>query len=213
MLRIGVTQRVEIVADRDERRDCLDQAWTSLLIENECWPIAIPNRVEHVKSLLTDLALDGVILTGGNDPAHLPGAQTAAPERDALERRLLDACSAGGVPVLGVCRGMQMLLHYHGGGVVPVAGHVGIRHRLIVHRPGDIPLTDRDAVNSFHAFGCYAGNCGSDWQVIATAPDDTVEAVAHRRLPQWGIMWHPERNPPDGGDGVLLRALFEGGRI
>jgi len=213
MLRIGVTQRVEVVPDRDERRDCLDQAWTPLLAENGCWPIPIPNRVETVSAMLTDLALDGIVLTGGNDLAHLPGGQTAAPERDALEARLLEACSGAGVPVLGVCRGLQMLVHYHGGELVPVANHVATRHRLVVCPGADIPLTDREAVNSFHAFGCYEDNLGPELRVIATAADGTVEAVAHRTLPQWGVMWHPERDPRDRGDAALLRALFSGSRV
>ena len=45
-------------------------------------------------------------------------------------------------------------------------------------------------------------------EVLATAPDGTVEAVAHRTLPQVGIMWHPERAEPDPMDRELLRTLI-----
>jgi gamma-glutamyl-gamma-aminobutyrate hydrolase PuuD len=44
---------------------------------------------------------------------------------------------------------------------------------------------------------------------VAFAPDGTVEAVAHVELLQWGIMWHPERDPYDERDLYILRAAFE----
>ena len=52
MLKIGLTQRAEVIQDRNERRDCLDQAWTSLLLENSYLPIPLPNRVKDVDALI-----------------------------------------------------------------------------------------------------------------------------------------------------------------
>ena len=65
-------------------------------------------------------------------------------------------------------------------------------------------------MNSYHDFGVRPEDLGADLRVAATSPDGWVEAVAHPRCPQWGIMWHPERAPADARDAALLRALFEG---
>lgn len=46
---------------------------------------------------------------------------------------------------------------------------------------------------------------------LATAPDGTVEAVAHPELPQAAVMWHPERATDDDADRAMLRALVERG--
>jgi gamma-glutamyl-gamma-aminobutyrate hydrolase PuuD len=43
---------------------------------------------------------------------------------------------------------------------------------------------------------------------VALAPDGTVEAFVHRDFPQWGIFWHPEREPRDNRDAQILQTLF-----
>ncbi len=209
MLKVGLTQRVEVIQDRNERRDCLDQAWTRLLTENGYLPIPLPNRVKDVDPLISELRLDGVILTGGNDLSHLTGAINTAPERDAFERRLLERCADLGIPVLGVCRGMQMMVAHYGGELVPVAKHAATSHGITVRPQCALPLTNRDAVNSFHNFGVHEDHLGSDFQSAAVAPDGSVEAIAHKSLQLWGIMWHPERPPYNTRDVELIHALFK----
>lgn len=209
--RIGLTQRVEVVEGRGERRDCLDQAWYAVVRDAGFLPVALPNRAELAADLLEGLDLRGVILTGGNDLADRPGARNAAPERDALERALLVACGERELPLLGVCRGMQLLVVACGGSVVPVAGHVAAPHALELRGgAGSLPLEARELVNSFHDFGVAAGDLPDDLVPLAAAPDGTLEAVAHRHRRQWGIMWHPERAPHDPRDRALVRAVFGG---
>ena len=205
MLKIGLTQRVEVLADRGERRDCLDQAWTRLLIGRGYHPIPLPNCVEDVDELVAELGLDGVILTGGNDLADVPGATNPAPERDAFERKLLECCAGLEIPALGVCRGLQMIVVHYGGRVCPVRGHVATRHGIT----GCEAFADRVEVNSYHDFGICEDDLPADLRPMARAPDGSVEAVAHQDLPQWGIMWHPERAPQDQQDLVLISRLFD----
>ena len=209
MLKVGLTQRVEVIQDTNERRDCLDQAWTRLLVDNGYLPIPLPNRVEDVDTLIAELRIDGIILTGGNDLSHLTGATNTAPERDAFERRLLERCADLDIPVLGVCRGMQMMVAHFGGELVPVTKHVGTHHAITIRPQCALPLTNREAVNSFHNFGVHEDHLGSDLQLAAVAPDGSVEAITHKSLQLWGIMWHPERPPYNARDVKLLRALFK----
>ena len=205
-MRIGVTQRVEQLPDRDERRDALDQAWGPWIETDGDLAVPIPNRLTDVAAFVRDLELGAFVLTGGNDLAHLPGATNPAPERDATEAAVLEYATEHGRPVLGVCRGMQMLVVHSGGNLAPVAGHVGQSHPLD-KQASPWPLRD-GPVNSFHDWGVRPDGVGPILAVLATAPDGTVEAVAHRTLPQVGIMWHPERAEPDPMDRALLRTLI-----
>jgi gamma-glutamyl-gamma-aminobutyrate hydrolase PuuD len=207
--KLGLTQRVEVFGAVGERRDCLDQAWSELLLPLGYLPVPLPNAagdVQAVAGRVSELGLDGVILTGGNDLAAAPGARTAAPERDRFESLLLDVCAERALPVLGVCRGLQMLVRHGGGTLVPCDGHAGTRHELRVAKTSPMPLADRAGVNSYHDF--TVGELGPDFVAVARAADGSVEAVVHRHLPIWGIMWHPEREPRDEGDAPLLKALF-----
>lgn len=212
MLRLGLTQRVVVVESRGERRDALDQAWTECLAAMGYLPVPLPNSIACLERLVDALGLDGFVLTGGNDLGHLPGARDPAPERDALEHRLIDLAAARSLPLLGVCRGFQMLVTHHGGALAPVKRHAGTTHSIVSRAHPSVPLSDRATVNSFHDFGVREDFVGDALRILATAPDGTVEAVAHRELPQWGVLWHPERAPRDHRDAELFQALFEGGR-
>ena len=205
--RIAITQRVEDFPDRGERRDALDQAWTPWITAAGDVPVLVPNRLDDPAGYAEALGVEALLLTGGNDLAHLPGAQQPAPERDATERALLERARATRLPVLAVCRGMQMLVEFWGGATTRVEGHVAHPHELApVPDPG-WPLRP-GPVNSFHDWGVTRAGVPDALRVLAVAPDDTVEAVAHTQLTQVGVMWHPERAPADAVDRALLSALL-----
>lgn len=179
MIVIAVSQRVDVLADRNERRDALDQKIADFLIASACLPVPVPNRLAAAACLipwLHELRPAGVLLSGGNDIGDCP-------DRDQTEMRLLDYAEEHALPVLGICRGMQMLAARAGATLVPVAGHVRSRHALNGEVGGE--------VNSFHNFGL--NRCPADYSVTATATDGTIEAMRHRSLPWEGWMWHPER--------------------
>lgn len=208
MRHIGITQRVSEIPNRGERRDCLDQQWPVLLEHLGLLAVTLPNRLANPQRHLTELELHGIILTGGNDLAHLPGASNPAPERDQTEYKALEFAAARGLPVLGVCRGLQIMNVYLGGHLVPVTGHTRAQHRL---RPetGDSAFEGLTSVNSFHDWGIIDEGLARDLYPEAKADDGTIEAVRHRRLPWLGIMWHPERTGAFmDADLTLIETLF-----
>jgi len=181
MMRIAVTQRVDIVPGYGERRDALDQNWTRFLERCGAVPVLMPNVRSMALALVADQRIDGLLLTGGNDLQHLGGA---APERDETEQALLQLALQRQMPVIGVCRGMQVLQATWGVRLVRVSGHVTASH--------DVTLNGaRDAVNSFHNFGSI--ETAPELEVWARAEDGVVEAVRHTSAPVVGMMWHPER--------------------
>jgi gamma-glutamyl-gamma-aminobutyrate hydrolase PuuD len=205
--RIGLTQRADTVPGRDERRDALDQRWAARLGAAGYLPIPVPNRLDDPESFVDELDLALLILTGGNDIDALEGARNTAPERDETERRLLAAAATRGLPVLGVCRGLQSMVHHSGGTLRPVAGHVAEPHPIALVAESRWPVRDGRVVNSFHDWGVTPDDLGPDFVPLALAPDGTVEAAYHRVLPQVCVMWHPERDPEDADDLALIRAL------
>jgi putative glutamine amidotransferase len=207
--RIAITQRVHDLAEVGERRDALAQAWTPWIEAGGDTAIPVPNRLADPVAHVRGLGVDALVLTGGNDLAHLPGAQHPAPERDATERALLGHARDVGLPVLAVCRGMQMLVDFWGGAVTRVEGHVARPHDLVGTGAGAPPLRP-GPVNSFHDWGIARAGVPEVLSVVATAPDGTVEAVVHETLPQVGIMWHPERATADPADRALLAWLIGG---
>jgi gamma-glutamyl-gamma-aminobutyrate hydrolase PuuD len=195
--RILCTQRVDPVPGRAERRDALDQAWSAFLVRCGLLPIVVPNVPEAADALIARVPFDGVLLTGGNDLAEYGGD---APERDRVERGLLRRAIDDRLPVLGVCRGMQLLLDAFGTRLVEVPGHVLPRQEIEVD---GAPAT----VNSYHRWGCR--EVGAALRVWARAGDGVVKAVRHAELPLVGIMWHPERlDPLRAEDLALFRTHF-----
>jgi len=187
-LRIGITQRVDVVAGRNERRDALDQRWAALIDGLGHVPIPLANMVADASGYLDALGLDAAVMTGGNDLASTPGARDGAPERDRLEQALIEHMRQSSRPLLAVCRGLQMLNVALGGTLSAIEGHAGRDHQL-----SDSRLRGIDQVNSFHNWAISVEGLAKDLIPLAAAPGGTVEAARHRDLPWIGVMWHPER--------------------
>lgn len=187
MKRIGVTQRLDPIPGRSEWRDALDYRWAPLLWDLGLLAVPLASGMKDHNTYLRELSLDGFLLTGGNDIGSVP-------QRDSLEKAVLDDAGTKGLPVLGICRGLQFINHYQGGRLVSVEGHVAVRHelRMVASDPFRLPIE----VNSYHNLAVPVNGLGTDLEVLAEAPDGTVEALRHVLLPWLGIMWHPERDGP-----------------
>jgi len=193
---IGVTQRVAI-SEHGERRDALDQRWASFLALCGHRPLPLPNDFEAARELVLEVPLKGLLLTGGNDLSDLGGD---APERDRTELVLLDLAQERGLPVLGVCRGLQLILHRAGAKLEEVEGYVAQDHPV---RIGEESIT----VNSYHNWGTR--ECPPPLEAWAKAEDGVIEAVRDPEHSLQGIMWHPERMTPfSNRDLELFRSIF-----
>lgn len=171
-------------------------SWTGRLAPQVDW-LPLPNQGASIVRMVRELGLNGLILSGGDDLG-------AYPLRDQTETALLDWAGRERVPVLGICRGMQMMCSYSGGLVGPCDSddHRGRNHSLRWLQGGE-----EWEVNSFHRFQIQ--RVPPDYEPLAVAPDGSVEAMQHRDLPWLAIHWHPERPNPDPQrhDRILLDFL------
>jgi N5-(cytidine 5'-diphosphoramidyl)-L-glutamine hydrolase len=178
-----VSQRVDYHGDRGEQRDSLDQKLIEFLVTGGYLPVPVPNCLsaegvpkESLDQWIQAIGPAAIILSGGNDIGDCP-------IRDRTESVLLSVAERDSLPVLGICRGMQMMGVQAGAKLIKVDAHVRTRHVLA----GEISRE----VNSFH--GMALDSCPPGYQVIAQSADGGIEAIRHRHLRWEGWMWHPER--------------------
>jgi putative glutamine amidotransferase len=208
-----------------QRADLLPTQYAAAVEETGGVPVLLPpvGRPGSADTLVA--RLDGLVVSGGADvdPSRYgadPHPRTAGwrPDRDAWESALLDAADAAGLPVLGVCRGMQVLA-VHGGGslaqhVPDLVGHEG-------HSPGGDEFGAMEVVTApgTRVSGLVGEqvrvNCHHHQSVVehpgfvgaAHAADGTLEAIelAGDRFVV-GVQWHPETAADVGLLAGLVRA-------
>ncbi|QJB55731.1 gamma-glutamyl-gamma-aminobutyrate hydrolase family protein [Pseudodesulfovibrio sp. zrk46] len=201
--RIGVTMRQVRVEQTDTTYDSLDTDWLPFLndvLPDVVW-VPVPNMGEAVVDWASDLGLSGVLLTGGDDWGTFP-------VRDQTERALCEWAKAEQLPLLGVCRGMQVLNYVMGGKLPSVRnGESEVDHVAAVHQleTPDGVLT----VNSFHNGLLQEQDVAPLFLIWARSADGMVEAVRKHGGMMTGIMWHPEReSTPMEHDMKLFKSIF-----
>ncbi|CAL9614352.1 gamma-glutamyl-gamma-aminobutyrate hydrolase family protein [Streptomyces sp. Tu 3180] len=179
-----------------------------------------PDAPEHAAA--TVARLDGLVIAGGPDVEPVrygaePDPRTGPPARarDTWELALIGAALERGLPLLGVCRGMQLLNVALGGTLVQhVDGHAEAPGVFGRHPVKPVPGTryaglvpEQTSVPTFHHQA--VDRLGEGLVVSAHAEDGTVEAVELPASP-WvlGVQWHPEM----GDDVRVMRALVDAAR-
>ena len=211
-MKLGLSQRVESDPGTGERRDCLDQQWARLLESIGYCVVPIPNRLRNVTAFLEEQGFDGILLTGGNDLAGVEAPENPAPERDATEAQLIDWAVQHDVPLLGVCRGMQMLAAHFGTKLEKIEAHVAVDHEVIRGPEATLPLSSTETTNSYHHYGIDQADLAGVFCVEALDHQGKVEALRHRSLDLYGIMWHPERGGALARDLELFDHIFRSQR-
>jgi len=194
--------------------------------------------VESTMSVTEALnGMDGLLLTGGDDIAPTrygeekhPAVMVVAPERDEFEIALVQEARKRDLPILAICRGVQVLNVAAGGSLVqdiPTQVTGALEHKQTVppHQPFDLAhevwlekdslltklmrerLSDADSVEVNSRHHQAVKTLAHGFEVSATAPDGVIEAIEDPAARFClGVQWHPENFWRTGE----FRPLFEG---
>jgi len=215
--RIGITMRLDL----DTRRFYLGRDYSEAVEAAGAMPVHIPliPKKDYIDSLVADL--EGVFLPGSDsdvDPSHFgeephPKLKNVVPEKDQTDLLVLDAAERLGLPVLGICFGMQVLNVSRGGTLVQdIDSQIesGLKHdqgRPLDRHSHSIEI-DRESilgslstvstngsslrVNSHHHQAI--GKVGRNLKPVAWAKDGVIECIQDERPDRFvlGVQWHPE---------------------
>jgi putative glutamine amidotransferase len=205
---------------KDFRSVLVPQGYVRAVVAAGGVPVLIP-PTEVVTAIVADL--DGMVFTGGSDINPSVYGQEPHPEssafydhRDSAELGLLRAALASSMPVLGICRGMQLLNVARGGDLIQHLegdthkGPPGMYTRHSVTVLAGTHLADVLGTDA-HTHSCHhqaPGRLGEGLRVAATAEDGTVEAIEDPAANYVvGVLWHPEED--EEGGAALFRALVD----
>ena len=201
MARIGITMRTVYIAEFNEIRDSISHDWVKLISDCRHVPVFLPNNLMDYSSYIKVMKIDAVVLTGGNDIG-------SSPCRDRAEEAIISYAHKIGIPIIGVCRGAQMLNNYFSGSLqrVDVNTHVSNAHDVEIHNEDFVKILGRTIrVNSFHKFGITSSGIGEGLFCAGKTRDGIVELFYCKNKPLVGMMWHPERK---NGNAVLFENIL-----
>ena len=174
-----------------------------------------------------DTSFDGLILCGGSDihpkrfGEEIDGSVNIDYERDKVEFALLKAFVDAGKPVLGVCRGCQIVNVFFGGtlyqDIKEARSHSSYSDFDLIHRVRAVEGSVAEklygtefVVNSYHHQAVR--ELGKGLRITMRSSDDlVVEGIEHASFPVFAVQWHPERMCFSGRreDTVDGAAIFE----
>lgn len=206
-MRLGLTMRVVQALEYCEPRDALSHAWATYIGATlpECKWLPIPNIGAAAPAYLQTWGIQGIVLTGGEDIAD--------DIRTYTESSLLRHAASHKLPVLGICRGLQLIQLHCGGslGDCPPSHCSGRRHEVrFTAAARKLGIREsRGRVNSFHRRGIRSRDLAAPLVALALADDEWIEAAISEDPPMLGLMWHPEREERlQRVDATMVRWIF-----
>lgn len=238
---VGVIANTHIVENRFPAQLCGERNLRALAEVAGALPVVFAGAPE-----ITDIGalldvVDGILLTGARANVHPTRFRTephAAHEpyderRDAVALDLVEICVARGIPLFGICRGLQEMNVAFGGSLHPEIRELPgrINHRMPrlatgeIHPDPTVVFADRHevsliadgvfarllgretiSVNSLHGQGILEP--GERVIVEGVAADGTIEAISIADAPGFalGVQWHAEYDPQHN---PVNRALFQ----
>lgn len=210
---------IGITGNYDEQACKLGDRYYKAIVAAGGTPVIIPPVADKDSIINTLEHIDGLLLSGGGDINPLYCGEEPSPklhsinsERDLPELLITRLAYNRQIPMLGICRGIQMLATALGGKVVQdITDTAKIKHSQDAERnepthtvtiENDTILhtlynSDKIAVNSFHHQAVIEP--GDKFRVTAKSPDGVIEAIESREFKSiMGVQWHPECLETDG---------------
>ncbi len=147
---------------------------------------------------LCNKKVDAIILSGGPSSVYAEGAPQ-------LDQKILET----GIPVLGICYGLHLLIAHSGGNVQHKGqGEYGFS---TIQSNGISPLFQEvnDQTQVWMSHGDEIDSTGDNFEIIARSSNDIIAAIQHRDKPIYGVQFHPEVAHTNQGSTIISNFLFK----
>lgn len=224
--------RIGISSNRKDGLSCIAETYVQSVLKAGGAPVLIP-VITEIEALTAIIAgLDGLLMSGGGDlnPLYIgeepiPQLQDADTFRDEFDLILLRLAANRQLPIMGICRGHQLINVAFGGSVYQdiYSQHEGGLFKHSQHLPREyashsVRITDTSSrlfqmlkeepnvfVNSFHHQAVK--DVAPEFRETAISPDGINEAMEHPEKEIFSIQWHPEAMASEGDE--LMLELFK----
>jgi len=170
--------------------DFIDHYWIKFFEKKNINYILIPNSKKiATKKIYKNNNVNLIILAGGND---VFAKDSFSKLRLEIELKLIRFGIKENIPILGICRGMQVLNIYFKGKLNKIEGHMRKNH--IIKGVNNFFKKKKFMVNSFHNYGISKKSISKNFIIYANDEKGNVEMFKHKTKNLYGVMWHPERN-------------------
>ena len=161
-------------------------------------PKVIRNDKTTVKEL-SKLPVDALVVSPG----------PCSPGEAGISCEAIKYFSSKGVPVLGVCLGHQCIGQVFGGKIIHAPSLMHGKVSEIVHNGKGIfkGIPDKFTATRYHSLVIDPGTAPKVLEVTAKTSDKVIMAVQHRRLPVYGVQFHPESILTEHGHKLLKNFL------
>lgn len=223
---------IGISANRRDGLSCIAETYVQAVAEAGGAPLLIPviNDIRLLSAIVS--SLDGLLMSGGSDinpiligEEPIPQLQDVDPFRDEYDFMLLRLAMNRQLPIMGICRGHQILNVAFGGTIYQdihsQSGRKLLKHSQAMarefashtvkigsssrHMKELLDGVDTLKVNSFHHQA--VDRVAPDFITAAEAPDGINEAIEHKERAIFGVQWHPEAMAANGDE--VMKRLFE----
>ena len=185
MIKIGITSNIKKYYKG--YIDFIDHYWINFFEKKKIEYKLIPNSKYLSEKILKKI--DILILTGGND---IISKKKESIIRNKIEINLINKAIKKKIPILGICRGAQLLNIKFGGRISKVKNQMRTRHNIYFYK-NDIIKKNILNVNSFHNYGIKHKDFSKKFKIIATDNDQNIEMFISKKNKIIATMWHPER--------------------
>tara|TARA_Y100000748_G_scaffold80044_1_gene66021 strand:+ start:2391 stop:3059 length:669 start_codon:yes stop_codon:yes gene_type:complete len=205
MKNILITQRIG--KDKyGEYYDYLESSYIKYFNQYDINPIILPNSISDVIKFYKNNKCTRIIMTGGDDISQslydkkYNKINANYYQRDLNEKTLINYAVKRKIPLLGICRGFQIINVCLGGKLTRdltkiIQSSKTKKHKVIFTNQFAKEINKKSVqVNSFHNQGVTHKQLASDLVALGFSDDgNLVEIYKHNQLPIIGIQWHPER--------------------
>tara|TARA_B100000902_G_scaffold369394_1_gene393561 strand:+ start:392 stop:1000 length:609 start_codon:yes stop_codon:yes gene_type:complete len=167
--------------------DFIDHYWLNYFEKKNINYYLIPNKKKLSVRMLDKINL--LIITGGNDVSNFLKTSRI---RNNIENNLINICLKKKIPILGICRGAQLLNKNLGGKIKKIKNHMRTRHDVFFTKNNILKKKFLN-VNSFHNDGIKKNDLSKKLNMLANDKDENVEMFISKNKKIIGTMWHPER--------------------